>query len=184
MNFSPNEDIDDFVNSLKARTLDANFKGIRHEILECLAPLFDFHALADYLARSPPSPCPICQQNHWKEHCPQNRHATSATPQSKAPSQRCIKHSSPLTRYQRLIGRTADVQKYLKVHINGHPARLQLDTGAHVITISRPTWMQLGGPQLQKASDTLRGANGLPLRIYGKFDAAFVVVDNRGKAHP
>nr|CDJ93408.1 hypothetical protein HCOI_01693300 [Haemonchus contortus] len=108
MNFSPNEDIDDFVNSLKARTLDANFKGIRHEILECLAPLFDFHALADYL----------------------------------------------------------------------------LDTGAHVITISRPTWMQLGGPQLQKTSDTLRGANGLPLRIYGKFDAAFVVIDNRGKAHP
>ncbi|XGW34005.1 hypothetical protein V3C99_018058 [Haemonchus contortus] len=41
----------------------------------------------------------------------------------------------------------------------------------------------MGGPQLQKASDTLRGANGLPLRIYGKFDAAFVAVDNRGKAH-
>uniref|UniRef100_W6NQT5 RNA-directed DNA polymerase n=1 Tax=Haemonchus contortus TaxID=6289 RepID=W6NQT5_HAECO len=59
----------------------------------------------------------------------------------------------------------------------------ELDTGAEVTIISRPTWMQMGGPQLQKTSDTLRGANGLPLRIYGKFDAAFVAVDNRGKAH-
>ncbi|XGW27161.1 hypothetical protein V3C99_007619, partial [Haemonchus contortus] len=220
MNFSPNEDIDNFVNSLKARTLEANFKGIRHETLECLALVFAFQApeLADYRksvkddskivevfnapevravrkkkrhhqsrtakARSPPSPCPICQQNHWKKHCPQNRHATSATQQSKATSQRRTKQSSPRTWYQRLIGRTTDVQKYLKVHINGHPTRLQLDTGADVTIISRPTWMQLGGPQLQKTSDTLRGANGLPLRIYGKFDAAFVVIDNRGKAHP
>uniref|UniRef100_A0A7I4YU52 Peptidase A2 domain-containing protein n=1 Tax=Haemonchus contortus TaxID=6289 RepID=A0A7I4YU52_HAECO len=220
MNFSPNEDIDNFVNSLKARTLEANFKGIRHETLECLALVFAFQApeLADYRksvkddskivevfnapevravrkkkrhhqsrtakARSPPSPCPICQQNHWKKHCPQNRHATSATQQSKATSQRRTKQSSPRTWYQRLIGRTTDIQKYLKVHINGHPTRLQLDTGADVTIISRPTWMQLGGPQLQKTSDTLRGANGLPLRIYGKFDAAFLVIDNRGKAHP
>nr|CDJ80625.1 Peptidase A2A domain containing protein [Haemonchus contortus] len=223
--FSYASDQDDCFNSwYNTRTLEANFKGIRHETLECLALVFALQApeLADHRirflrrldederitindlakeyhawksvkddsrtvevfnapevravrkkkrhhqsstakarAKAPPS---ICQQNHWKKHYPQNRHATTATQQSKATSQRRTKQSSPRTWYQRLIGRTTDVQKYLKVHINGHPTRLQLDTGADVTIISRPTWMQLGGPQLQKTSDTLRGANGLPLR--------------------
>ncbi|PIO75566.1 hypothetical protein TELCIR_02378 [Teladorsagia circumcincta] len=37
MSFSPNEDIDIFVNSLKARALEANFKEIKHESSKCLA---------------------------------------------------------------------------------------------------------------------------------------------------
>ncbi|PIO55178.1 hypothetical protein TELCIR_23437, partial [Teladorsagia circumcincta] len=53
MNFSPNEDIDNFVNLLKARALEANFKDIRQETLECLALVFAFQApeLADYRVR-------------------------------------------------------------------------------------------------------------------------------------
>ncbi|XGW10025.1 hypothetical protein V3C99_011919, partial [Haemonchus contortus] len=234
MNFSPNEDIDNFVNLLKARALEANFKDIRKDTLECLALVFAFQApeLADYrvrflrkldederttvddLAREyhawksvkddskiveaanspeirtvqkrkklrlptatkprlPPSPCPICQQQHWKKDCPQNCRATSAAQESRTAPRRRAKQSSPRTWYQRAIGRTGDVQKYLEVHINGHPTRLQLDTGADVTIISRPTWMQLGSPRLQKTSDVFKGANGLPLPIHGKFDADF-----------
>uniref|UniRef100_A0A7I4XT76 RNA-directed DNA polymerase n=1 Tax=Haemonchus contortus TaxID=6289 RepID=A0A7I4XT76_HAECO len=233
-NFSPNEDIDNFVNLLKARALEANFKDIRKDTLECLALVFAFQApeLADYrvrflrkldederttvddLAREyhawksvkddskiveaanspeirtvqkrkklrlptatkprlPPSPCPICQQQHWKKDCPQNRRATSAAQESRTAPRRRAKQSSPRTWYQRAIGRTGDVQMYLEVHINGHPTRLQLDTGADVTIISRPTWMRLGSPRLQKTSDVFKGANGLPLPIHGKFDADF-----------
>ncbi|PIO70934.1 hypothetical protein TELCIR_07185 [Teladorsagia circumcincta] len=245
MNFSPNEDIDNFVNLLKARALEANFKDIRQETLECLALVFAFQApeLADYRVRFlrkldedekitvddlvkeyhawrsvkddsriveaanapeirtvqkrkrhrlppqtkprlPPSPCPICQQQHWKKDCPQNRNATSAAQESRTAPRRRTKQLSPRTWYQRAIGRSGDVQKYLEVHINGHPTRLQLDTGADVTIISRPTWMQLGSPRLQKTSDVFKGANGQPLPIHGSFDADFVVVDNQGKAHP
>ncbi|PIO74254.1 hypothetical protein TELCIR_03744 [Teladorsagia circumcincta] len=205
INFSPNEDIDNFVNLLKARALEANFKDIRQETLECLALVFAFQApeLADYRVRFlrkldegekisvddlvkeyhawksvkddsriveaanapeirtvqkrkkhrfspptkprlPPSPCPICKQQHWKKDCPQNRNATSAAQESRTAPRRRTKQSSPRTWYQRAIGRSGDVQKYLEVHIIGYPTRLQLDTGADVNIISRPTWMQLG----------------------------------------
>ncbi|PIO74864.1 integrase core domain protein [Teladorsagia circumcincta] len=185
MNFSPNEDINSFVNLLKARTLEANFKDIRQETLECLALKRKKHRLPPPAKpRLPPSPCPICHQQHWKKDCPQNRNATSAAQESRTAPRRRNKQSSPRTWYQRAIGRSGDVQKYLEVHINGHPTRLQLDTGADVTIISRPTWMQLGSPRLQKTSDVFKGANGLPLPIHGRFNAAFVVVDNQGKAHP
>nr|CDJ84873.1 uncharacterized protein K02A2.6-like [Haemonchus contortus] len=221
INFSPNEDIDNFVNLLKDRALEANFKDIRKDTPECLALVFAFQApeLVDYRVRFlrsdskiveaanspeirtvqnrkklrlltatkprlPPSPCPICQQQHWKKDYPQNRRATSAAQESRTAPRRRAKQSSPRTWTQRAIGRTGDVQKYLEVHINGHPTRLQLDTGADVTIISRPTWMQLGSPRLQKTSDVFKGANGLPLPIHGKFDADFKVMDNQGKAHP
>ncbi|PIO67512.1 hypothetical protein TELCIR_10731 [Teladorsagia circumcincta] len=158
MNFAPNEDIDNFVNLLKARALEANFKDIRQETLECLALVFAFQApeLADYRVRFlrkldedekitvddlvkeyhawksvkddsriveaanspeictvqkrkkhrlppptkprlPPSPCPICQQQHWKKDCPQNRNATSAAQESRTAPRRRTKQSSPRT---------------------------------------------------------------------------------------
>ncbi|PIO55911.1 hypothetical protein TELCIR_22699 [Teladorsagia circumcincta] len=245
MSFSPNEDIDNFVNLLKTRALEVNFKNIRQETLECLALVFAFQTpeLADYRVRFlrkldedekttvddlvkeyyawksvkddsriveaanspeictvrkrrkhrlppptkprlPPSPCPICQQQHWKKDCPQNRNPTSAAQETRTAPRRRTKQSSPRPWYQRAIGRSGDVQKYLEVHINGRPNRLQLDTGADVTIISRPSWMQLGSPRLQKTSDVFKGANGLPLPIHGRFNAAFVVVDNQGKAHP
>ncbi|KHJ85218.1 hypothetical protein OESDEN_15060 [Oesophagostomum dentatum] len=66
---------------------------------------------------------------------------------------------------------------YLKVHINGHPTRLQLDTGADVTMISRKTWEHIGSPTLDRSTILVRTADGSAMKILGSFPAAFTIFD-------
>ncbi|KAK6025820.1 hypothetical protein OSTOST_08267, partial [Ostertagia ostertagi] len=70
-----------------------------------------------------------------------------------------------------------DARTYMKVHINGQPARLQLDTGADITMISRKTWNKIGSPALSPGITTVKTADGSPMNIQGCFEADFTIFD-------
>ncbi|EYB94088.1 hypothetical protein Y032_0175g486 [Ancylostoma ceylanicum] len=70
---------------------------------------------------------------------------------------------------------------YLKVRINGHPTRLQLDTGADITMISRRTWEDMDSPKLDRSTITIRTADGSAMNILGSFKAAFTIFDRKGR---
>ncbi|VDP35503.1 unnamed protein product [Heligmosomoides polygyrus] len=69
---------------------------------------------------------------------------------------------------------TQDARTYLNVHINGRPARLQLDTGADITMISRRTWKAIGSPTVERAKVPAKAANGSEMEILGRFEADFL----------
>ena len=49
---------------------------------------------------------------------------------------------------------------YLEVHINEHPTRLQLDTGAGITMISRKTWNNMGSLTQNSSAVLVKTADG------------------------
>ncbi|PIO60823.1 integrase core domain protein [Teladorsagia circumcincta] len=70
-----------------------------------------------------------------------------------------------------------DARTYMKVHINGQPVRLQLDTGADITMISRKTWNKIGSPALSPGITAVKTADGSPMSIQGCFETDFTIFD-------
>ena len=134
--------------------------------------------------RGPPSPCPLCGENHWKSDCP-----TRTRP---APSQRVHHKSGTATRWntthrRHKISSIASLednsQRFIHVKIGEHETKLQLDTGADITLISRHTWKKLGCPPLSPTTDEYKVANGEPLQIDGQFETPFAIVDDANRVY-
>ncbi|EYC39147.1 hypothetical protein Y032_0673g1399 [Ancylostoma ceylanicum] len=68
---------------------------------------------------------------------------------------------------------------HLKVRINGHSTRLQLDTGADITMISRRAWEDMKLPKLYRSIIIIRTADGSAMNILGSFKAAFTIFDRK-----
>ena len=119
----------------------------------------------------------MCGNDHWKRDCP------SLSKRGKPTNFSFKKRKYRPHQKKTVANVSGDTQRYLEVNIKGHPDRLQLDTGADITLISRPTWMAIGQPHLNASVKTYRVANGQPLQIDGWFETAFSITDNAGGNH-
>ncbi|EPB69223.1 reverse transcriptase [Ancylostoma ceylanicum] len=109
-------------------------------------------------------------------HSP-SRNERSASPAKK----RGTKRPKRKHRCKNIAASAHVARTYLKVRINGHPTRLQLDTGADTTMISRRTWEDMDSPKLDHSTITIRTADGSAMNILGSFNAAFTISDRKGR---
>ncbi|EYB86469.1 hypothetical protein Y032_0278g1158 [Ancylostoma ceylanicum] len=109
-------------------------------------------------------------------HSP-SRNERSASPAKK----RGTKRPKRKHRCKNIAASARGARTYLKVRINGHPTRLQLDTSADITMISRRTWEDMRSPKLDRSTITIRTADGSAMNILGSFNAAFTIFDRKGR---
>ncbi|EYC22303.1 hypothetical protein Y032_0017g3273 [Ancylostoma ceylanicum] len=117
-----------------------------------------------------------CQPRDRSLHSP-SRNERSASPAKK----RGTKRPKRKHRCKNIAASAHGARTYLKVRINGHPTRLQLDTGADITMISRRTWEDMKSPKLDRSTITIRTADGSAMNILGSFKAAFTIFDRKGR---
>ncbi|BHF79293.1 hypothetical protein SprV_0602241300 [Sparganum proliferum] len=148
-------------------------------------------------ARSPPSPCRHCGAWHFhrdctfRQHrcqsCNQMRHRDGfcksapasggkpapATPNSRhrfrpkrKPKPQSVGNSLSLLAAFQL--NPSGRRKFVDVLLNGHAARLQLDTASDITIISERLWQSLGSPTMQQTSQSATGACGGLVQLIGQ----------------
>ena len=133
--------------------------------------------------KKPPSPCRHCGAWHFHKDCPfrNNRcqkchvvghkdgHCRSVT----VSHNRQTKHK-PAGNILSLLAafqvNAADRRKYVTVHINGIPARLQLDTASDITIISHSLWTTLGSPDVQPSTQSATSACGGTVKLTGQLN--------------
>ncbi|KAL6724204.1 hypothetical protein Aduo_019111 [Ancylostoma duodenale] len=109
-------------------------------------------------------------------HSP-SRNERSASPAKKQGTKRPKRKQ----RCRNIAASAQGARTYPKVRVNGHPTRLQLDTGADITMISRRTWEDMKSPKLNRSTITIRTADGSAMNILGSFKAAFTIFDRKGR---
>ncbi|KAL6738862.1 hypothetical protein Aduo_012361 [Ancylostoma duodenale] len=109
-------------------------------------------------------------------------HSPSRSERSASPAKKHgTKRPKRKHRCRNIAASAHGARTYLKVRLNGHPTRLQLDTGADITMISRRTWEDMNSPKLDRSTTTIRTADGSAMNILGSFNAAFTIFDRKGR---
>ena len=150
-------------------------------------------------SRKPPAPCWHCGAWHFVRFCPFKQHRCRRCNrvghkeeycQSKRPSALgAIKPQTKAKKNPKYIGRSHSLlatfqinapsrRKFISVHINGRPVRMQLDTASDITIISEKLWHTLGRPPVRQTAQTAISACGGHLKLIGKLECC---VSFRGK---
>nr|CAH8861075.1 unnamed protein product [Trichobilharzia regenti] len=133
----------------------------------------------------PPSPCWCCGAWHFIKSCPYknnrcnkckiigHKNGFCQPPRyhnpAKAPP--TVGPKSPRRSFSLLATSevtTPGMRKYLDFQINGHDARLQLDTASDITVISEKLWNDIGRPHITNTSQTAVSACGGRLKLIGE----------------
>ncbi|CAH8430770.1 unnamed protein product [Dicrocoelium dendriticum] len=118
--------------------------------------------------------CHKCHKRGHKEtHCrcrPQFKRARHTRPHSTVPK-RFSNYSTVQAAYSdEHVAR----RKYVRVHLNGHQVRLQLDTASDITIISSKTWQNIGAPSINRTTHVALNASGDQLNLIGELQCEMV----------
>jgi hypothetical protein len=136
----------------------------------------------------PPTACRYCGAWHFHRFCTFRQHRCQKCHSVGHKDGFCPKRlpargkpaSVPKFNYRaKTVGRSSSLlatfqvnvavrRKFVTVHINGCPTRLQLDTASDISIISERTWRNLGSPPVHRSSQTATSACGGSVQLFGQ----------------
>ena len=151
-------------------------------------------------SKKPPTACWSCGEWHYARFCPFKKHIcqkckkrghneecckTTRSGQNKQERKLDKRHSESRSVVAAFRSEAPSKRKYVTVHVNGKPIRLQFDSASDITLISSRIWKQIGSPQLIKSDKSARNASGGELKLIGELecDITFDGVHKKGTCY-
>ncbi|XP_055622834.1 uncharacterized protein K02A2.6-like [Toxorhynchites rutilus septentrionalis] len=142
--------------------------------------------------KSPKTPCWFCGDLHYVKECPYQTHTCSkckrkghkegyCSSSEKKPTKQIDKPKpKDIVKSKGIAVKRVDLKakrKFVKIDINGVPAKLQLDCASDITIISKRTWTSVGKPVTETTDVAAVSASGDGIDIVGEFNAEITIQD-------
>ncbi|XP_055622890.1 uncharacterized protein K02A2.6-like [Toxorhynchites rutilus septentrionalis] len=142
--------------------------------------------------KSPKTPCWFCGDLHYVKECPYQTHTCSKCKRKGHKEGYCSSSEKKLTKQidkpkpkdivksKGIAVKRVDLKakrKFVKIDINGVPAKLQLDCASDITIISKRTWTSVGKPVIETTDVAAVSASGDGIDIVGEFNAEITIQD-------